>query len=72
MKFSVALLAASVFGDSATGKVPQEARLLVSKKTEAKVLAQNQDITFAYKIYNIGSEAALNVRLTIFEFRTLF
>ena len=62
MKFSLALLAAAVMGDT---KAPQEARLLVSKKTEAKVLAQNQDLTFAYKIYNIGAEAAINVSSTL-------
>ena len=41
---------------------PTEARLLVSKKTETKILAENVDMTFTYKIYNIGQSAALDVR----------
>ena len=40
---------------------PTEARLLVSKKTETKILAENVDMTFTYKIYNIGQTAALDV-----------
>ena len=58
MKFSLALLAASAMAESES---PEKARLVVSKKTETKILAQNQDLTFSYKIYNIGKEAALDV-----------
>ena len=58
MKFSLALLAATaVMGE----ETPDKARLVVSKKTETKILAQNQDLTFSYKIYNIGKDAAVDV-----------
>merc|ERR1712088_471876 len=60
MKFSLALLAASAIAESES---PDKARLVVSKKTETKILAQNQDLTFSYKIYNIGKEAALDVSM---------
>jgi len=42
---------------------PAEARLLASKKTESKILAQNVDLVFNYKIYNIGQQDALNVKM---------
>ena len=56
MKFSLALLSLS-----AVSAEPEQARLVVSKKTESKILAQNQDLTFSYKIYNIGKDAAVDV-----------
>lgn len=37
------------------------ARLVASKTTHTKILAQNVDITFNYKIFNIGPSAAVNV-----------
>ena len=55
MKFSFALLSLAVSAE------PEQARLVVSKKTETKILAQNQDLTFSYKIYNIGKDAAVDV-----------
>lgn len=58
MKFSLALLAASVLG---ADKEISEARLLASKKTDSKILAQNQELTFSYKIYNVGSQEAFDV-----------
>ena len=60
MKFAFPLLAASVVS---AGEVDESARLVVSKKTETKILAQNQDLTFAYKIYNIGQDAAIDVSM---------
>merc|ERR1712109_6611 len=61
MKFSLALLAsAAVMAEES----PEQARLVVSKKTETKILAQNQDLTFSYKIYNIGKDAAVDVKMT--------
>merc|ERR1712088_460504 len=60
MKFSLALLAASAIAESES---PDKARLVVSKKTETKILAQNRDLISSYKIYNIGKEAALDVSM---------
>merc|ERR1711892_432997 len=57
MKFSFALLSLAVSAE------PEQARLVVSKKTETKILAQNQDLTFSYKIYNIGKDAAVDVKM---------
>lgn len=37
------------------------ARLIASKTTESKILAQNVDLTFSYKIFNIGQDSAFNV-----------
>ena len=62
MKFSLALLATAAMAEES----PEQARLVVSKKTETKILAQNQDLTFSYKIYNIGKDAAVDVSLPIF------
>jgi len=53
-----ALLGSAISDESAS-----EARLVASKKTESKILAQNVDLTFSYKIYNIGGQAALNVEM---------
>jgi translocon-associated protein subunit beta len=52
-----------VFGEEEleSEKEIADARLLASKKTESKYLAQNVDLTFTYKIYNIGKSAALSV-----------
>ena len=61
MKFSFALLSLAVSAE------PEQARLVVSKKTETKILAQNQDLTFSYKIYNIGKDAAVDVS-SFFDF----
>ena len=65
MKLSLVCLAASAIA------AEKEARLLVSKKTEAKVLAQNQDLTFNYKIYNIGEDAATEVSCIFNSLNTL-
>ena len=63
MKFSLALLASAAMAEES----PEQARLVVSKKTETKILAQNQDLTFSYKIYNIGKDAAVDVSLSNFS-----
>merc|ERR1712141_873707 len=41
----------------------EAARLIASKTTESKILAQNVDLTFTYKIFNIGQSAAVNVEM---------
>lgn len=55
--FGLFALFGAVFGEEGP------ARLVASKKTESKILAQNVDLTFNYKIYNIGQSAALNVEM---------
>ena len=58
--FGIFALIGSAFGQEEQ-QAPVEARLLISKKTETKILAENVDMTFTYKIYNIGQSAALDV-----------
>jgi len=53
----------ALLGSAFSEETASEARLVASKKTEAKILAQNVDLTFSYKIYNIGGQAALNVEM---------
>merc|ERR1712066_1181738 len=53
--FGLFALVGAVFGDAP--------RLLASKTTESKILAQNVDLTFTYKIFNIGQSAAVNVEM---------
>ena len=59
--FGIFALIGSTFGQSEEQQAPVEARLLISKKTDTKILAENVDMTFTYKIYNIGQSAALDV-----------
>ena len=49
------------FVGSAFAEDAGPARLVASKTTESKILAQNVDLTFKYKIFNIGQSDALNV-----------
>ena len=58
--FGIFALIGAVFGEESA-----PARLIASKTTESKILAQNVDLTFSYKIFNIGQSAAINVILFI-------
>jgi len=60
----------ALLGSAFPEESASEARLVASKKTEAKILAQNVDLTFSYKIYNIGGQAALNVEMKDENFAT--
>jgi len=51
------------FVGSAFAEDAGPARLVASKTTESKILAQNVDLTFKYKIFNIGQSDALNVNM---------
>ena len=62
--FGIFALIGSAFGQEEQ-QAPVEARLLISKKTDTKILAENVDMTFTYKIYNIGQSAALDVSLSV-------
>merc|ERR1712233_292483 len=50
----------------------EAARLIASKTTESKILAQNVDLTFTYKIFNIGQGSAFNVEMKDENFDTDF
>lgn len=63
--FGFVALFGAVFGDA-------PARLIASKTTESKILAQNVDLTFSYKIFNIGQSAAINVEMKDDNFATDF
>jgi putative transposon-encoded protein len=64
--FGIFALIGSAFSQEEQ-QAPVEARLLISKKTDTKILAENVDMKFTYKIYNIGQSAALDVSILSFD-----
>merc|ERR1712154_14081 len=65
MKLLVAavLLAAGCFVPSLGNDEESEARLLISKNILNQYLVEGKDLTVEYKIFNVGSKVAFDVRL---------